>query len=213
MRLRYTKPDGTTAEFVLTPAPITIGRSPEADVVVPDERVSRIHCGVRLWDGEYTVRDLKSTNGTFVNGRRVETTALKPGDVIRVGSTALAFEADEGPGANTAIREIGAAMDQGKGYHTILKELVGGPASEAPAGEPSAAEPIPVAEVEPIATQEPAPPPPSINPMLTMPQDAGDAGDAGVAMGPDEASRPPPTPSADAARKKLRIVVKKKFTP
>jgi pSer/pThr/pTyr-binding forkhead associated (FHA) protein len=61
MRLRYTKQDGTQMEFQLAEQPITIGRSADADIVLLDERVSRIHCGVRLWDGDFYIKDLNRT--------------------------------------------------------------------------------------------------------------------------------------------------------
>lgn len=124
MRLRYSKPDGTQMEFHLGDQPITIGRSPEADIVLLDEKVSRIHCGVRLWDGEFYIKDLKSRNGTWVNNQRVEVTKLKPGDVIRVGSTLLHFELDPEIGTQTAIHEIEGKFEVGKGYTTILREIV-----------------------------------------------------------------------------------------
>ena len=136
MRLRYTKTDGTPVEIELTERPITIGRNPDSDVVLIDERVSRIHCGVRLWDGEYYIKDLKSRNGTLVNGRRIEVATLKTGDQIRVGSTELVFEG-EGGGQTTALRELKGEMEQGKGYSTILREIVDdSPAAPAPAPEP-----------------------------------------------------------------------------
>jgi pSer/pThr/pTyr-binding forkhead associated (FHA) protein len=100
MRLRYTKHDGTRMEFQLGDQPITIGRSPDADIVLLDEKVSRIHCGIRLWDGDFYIKDLKSKNGTWVNGDRAEVAKLRPSDSIRVGSTTFTFEQDleVGPG-------------------------------------------------------------------------------------------------------------------
>ena len=92
MRLRYSKADGTQMEFELGDRPITIGRSPEADVVVLDEKASRIHCGIRLWDGDFYIKDLKSKNGTYVNDHRIEVHKLKPRDHIRVGSMFFSFE-------------------------------------------------------------------------------------------------------------------------
>lgn len=124
MRLRYAKHDGTQIEFELGERPITIGRSPDADLVVLDEKVSRIHCGIRLWDGDFYIKDLKSRNGTFVNGRRIDVAVLKQGDTVRIGSTTLSFEEEGAPGPSTAIRQIGDEMDLGKGYSTILREIV-----------------------------------------------------------------------------------------
>jgi predicted component of type VI protein secretion system len=123
MRLRYTKRDGTLAELPLSDRPLTIGRNPDSDIVLIDERVSRIHCGLRLWDGEYYLKDLKSRNGTFVNGNRIEVTTLKPGDEVKVGATLLYFEDENAPGPDTAISDLGKEMAKGKGYTTILREI------------------------------------------------------------------------------------------
>jgi pSer/pThr/pTyr-binding forkhead associated (FHA) protein len=124
MRLRYTKPDGGQMEFHLSDQPITIGRSPDADIVLLDEKVSRIHCGVRLWDGDYYLKDLKSKNGTFVNGERTEVAKLRSSDHFRVGSTAFVFEQEPEVGQDTALQEIKDEMELGKGYTTILREIV-----------------------------------------------------------------------------------------
>ena len=124
MRLRYAKLDGTQMEFHLSEQPVTIGRNSDADIVLLDDKVSRIHCGVRLWDGEFYLKDLKSKNGTYVNGERVEVAKLKSGDVIRVGSTSFTCEQEMEVGQETALREIKDEMALGKGYTTILREIV-----------------------------------------------------------------------------------------
>lgn len=134
MRLRYTKKDGTQMEFELGERPITIGRSPEADVVILDEKSSRIHCGIRLWDGEFYIKDLKSRNGTYVNDQRVDVAKLKPGDHIRVGSMAFFFDQEPGKTTDVALKEVEQEMAQGKGYSTLLQEIVGGSDTAAPAG-------------------------------------------------------------------------------
>jgi pSer/pThr/pTyr-binding forkhead associated (FHA) protein len=146
MRLRYTKQDGTQMEFQLAEQPITIGRSADADIVLLDERVSRIHCGVRLWDGDFYIKDLKSRNGTWVNNEKVDVAKLKAGDAIRVGSTTFSFEQDPAVGTDTAIHEIEGKMDLGKGYTTILREIVDD--SESPR-RPSAAVVPAVVSAEP----------------------------------------------------------------
>ena len=159
MRLRYTKKDGSHTEFELGDKPITIGRSPDADITLYDERASRLHCGVRLWDGDFYIKDLKSRNGTIVNGRPIDVTKLEPGDSIRVGSTVFVFEQDAASGAETALRELSDEMDLGKGYSTILKEIVKDVPPEeaaAPAPPPPATTPEP-AEMAPTPTTEQKP--------------------------------------------------------
>jgi pSer/pThr/pTyr-binding forkhead associated (FHA) protein len=68
----------------------TIGRSSRADFIVDAALVSRIHCRLTaLPDGELEVRDLDSTNGTFVNGQRIGSVRLAPGDRLQVGRVEL----------------------------------------------------------------------------------------------------------------------------
>lgn len=70
-----------------------IGRSDEVEIVLLDPGVSRVHAVIEIKGGKAVVRDLGSTNGTFVNGRRVERETLRDGDELRVGNTRLRFEA------------------------------------------------------------------------------------------------------------------------
>ncbi|MGZ8649272.1 MAG: FhaA domain-containing protein [Solirubrobacteraceae bacterium] len=70
-----------------------LGRSREADIVVEDPNVSRRHAEVRPSGGSWIVRDLGSTNGVKVNGRRIQgPQSLKPGDVIELGTARVTFE-------------------------------------------------------------------------------------------------------------------------
>ena len=71
----------------------TIGRGAESDVTLHDSAVSRRHAEIRLADGRAEVVDLESTNGTSVNGRRVDRSALSDGDRIDVGATSMLFRA------------------------------------------------------------------------------------------------------------------------
>lgn len=64
----------------------TVGRAPGADFIVDAALVSRVHCRLSaLPSGELEITDLESTNGTFVNGERVEHACVQPGDRIHVG--------------------------------------------------------------------------------------------------------------------------------
>jgi hypothetical protein len=71
----------------------TLGRSREADIVIDDANVSRKHAEVRPSGGSWIVRDLGSTNGVKVNGRRIQSPqSLKRGDVIELGTVRATFE-------------------------------------------------------------------------------------------------------------------------
>lgn len=66
-----------------------MGRDPGCDIPVPDDASSRDHAELQ-WDGHHLhIRDLKSTNHTYVNGQEVQGTALGNGDEIRIGDTRL----------------------------------------------------------------------------------------------------------------------------
>lgn len=68
---------------------ITVGRKGDNDIELQDSHVSGHHCQICLQNGRVFVRDLASTNGTFVNDRRVEAVWLNEGDVIKLGSYRL----------------------------------------------------------------------------------------------------------------------------
>jgi hypothetical protein len=70
-----------------------IGRSEESEIVLVDPSVSRIHAVVEADARGAVVRDLDSTNGTYLNGRRVEAERLSDGDELRFGKTRMRFEA------------------------------------------------------------------------------------------------------------------------
>jgi pSer/pThr/pTyr-binding forkhead associated (FHA) protein len=67
-------------------------RGRDSDVVLSDPNVSRRHAEVRRGEEGWSVVDLGSTNGVKVNGRRVDSARLQPGDRITIGVTDLTFE-------------------------------------------------------------------------------------------------------------------------
>ena len=74
---------------------VTIGRAPTNQIVVKDERCSRCHAEVFLSQGEWTLRDLESRNGTAVGSQIVRGDhVLVPGEIIRIGQSQLAFVHD-----------------------------------------------------------------------------------------------------------------------
>lgn len=77
--------------YPLTETVLVLGRDPASDVFLSDVTVSRRHCEVRPAAGGYEVRDLESLNGTYLNGTRVDTAALRHGDTLQVGKFKLRF--------------------------------------------------------------------------------------------------------------------------
>jgi pSer/pThr/pTyr-binding forkhead associated (FHA) protein len=85
--LRTVSEDVPERTFRILPGGVrTIGRATAADFIVDEALVSRVHCRLTvLPDGDLELADLESTNGTFVNGERIERVRLDPGDRVQVG--------------------------------------------------------------------------------------------------------------------------------
>jgi pSer/pThr/pTyr-binding forkhead associated (FHA) protein len=76
----------------LGPKPVVIGRDDDCSILDPDPSVSRRHAIVLLQsDGQFLITDLGSTNGTFVNDARVDSSVLADGDRVRVGNSVYRF--------------------------------------------------------------------------------------------------------------------------
>ncbi|MFJ8595565.1 FHA domain-containing protein [Streptomyces sp. NPDC093598] len=112
---------------------IRIGRSADADVPLDDPDVSRLHCAVTVTaDGRVAVADLDSTNGTTVNGARVDGRAVPfaPGALLRIGESALRLAPAGGPGGRVET------TPDGEGHVRVPGPAGGGPESPAPVADP-----------------------------------------------------------------------------
>ncbi len=78
-------------EHLLTKRKTTVGSASNNDLVVLGGRVSRCHALIKRRLGSYRVIDLESTNGTFINGRRVQAAPIARGDELRFGAVRFAF--------------------------------------------------------------------------------------------------------------------------
>jgi hypothetical protein len=79
--------------LVVGPAGVTLGRSRQCDVVLDDPNVSREHAEIRPRGGSWVLTDLGSTNGSCLNGRRIESPeVIKTGDEIELGTSVIRFE-------------------------------------------------------------------------------------------------------------------------
>jgi pSer/pThr/pTyr-binding forkhead associated (FHA) protein len=88
--LETSDPDTERLTFRLPPGSVrTIGRSTGAEFIVDAALVSRLHCQLTATGDSLHVKDLESTNGTFVNGKRIATSELKSGDTLAVGRVDL----------------------------------------------------------------------------------------------------------------------------
>jgi pSer/pThr/pTyr-binding forkhead associated (FHA) protein len=106
-RLVITTGTGEGREFKLR-SKATLGRAPDNDIILEDPKVSRHHAVIALTEGRYSMTDLESANGTFVNGIRIrESHPLRAKDVISLGDTELTFY-EVPPSAKTALTQPAA---------------------------------------------------------------------------------------------------------
>jgi len=142
-------------EYPLGEGAVVLGREAFNDIVVYDAEVSRRHAQISLQEGRYIIEDLGSTNGTFVNGRRVNSPVpLHNGDVIEMGEAArIIFSSTADPVGETVARpdevpELDKTMADPAGMGNWQPEL---------APVEGTATPV-LAEVEPLAAAQVSPP-------------------------------------------------------
>jgi pSer/pThr/pTyr-binding forkhead associated (FHA) protein len=92
VRLVWDRADGSRAEFPLTADVTSIGRSEEADIVLDEPLVSRIHARIERRGERCVLIDIGSTNLTRVNDEVVVEKILSPGDELRFARARLRFE-------------------------------------------------------------------------------------------------------------------------
>ncbi len=102
---------------------VTVGRAPTNAIVVKDERCSRNHAEVFQAQGNWTLRDLDSRNGTLVDGQRIQTDYhLQAGEIIRIGNSHLAFVNDLSqafPDSHSVLRTAQAVDSEVSGEMTV----------------------------------------------------------------------------------------------
>ena len=97
--LAFNLNDGNEFIFDLVEERLSLGRNQRNEIVIENTFISGFHAELlRSPDGNYEVIDLKSSNGTFVNGQRVDRAMLKPGDKVRFGQLDARFRDATLPG-------------------------------------------------------------------------------------------------------------------
>ena len=111
--------------FSLEGSRTTIGRKPDNDVVVPDEKCSGSHAEVVVEDGRHVLRDLGSRNGTHLDGRRVEEVVLTPFDTFQIGRVQIVFRDAEQSMAvdDVQVEELPALRDAIASGAPALREI------------------------------------------------------------------------------------------
>ena len=97
--------EGLTGKtFDLKPELTTVGRLPDNALQIPEASVSSHHCEIQLRGNDLFVRDLDSTNGTFINGEIKEGT-VKPGQILRLGMVDMRLETGDAQAAAAASQK------------------------------------------------------------------------------------------------------------
>ncbi len=91
------KSDGSTKEVAITSPRLVVGRDSDCQIRIPLADVSRRHCELLFAGDRVALRDLGSSNGSFVNGERVSESQLSAGDVLGVGPCLFVVRLDGSP--------------------------------------------------------------------------------------------------------------------
>jgi pSer/pThr/pTyr-binding forkhead associated (FHA) protein len=105
--------------FYLDKPVVSIGRLMANDICLEDPFVSRHHCVIRNEDGHYVIEDLNSTNGTYVNGERINAYSLAEDDLIRIGASRFEVRL-QNPEEAIAVSQN---LFEAKNGHAPLKEI------------------------------------------------------------------------------------------
>jgi EAL domain-containing protein (putative c-di-GMP-specific phosphodiesterase class I) len=96
----------------IEPVPFIVGRDDECNLKLADKRISRRHSEIRTSGDHLWIRDLRSTNGTFVNHRKIEQAELlEPGDIISVGNFKFCIKSVQSASGAIAMAEETCTMD------------------------------------------------------------------------------------------------------
>ncbi|OGW51422.1 MAG: hypothetical protein A2Z50_01995 [Nitrospirae bacterium RBG_19FT_COMBO_42_15] len=82
---------GTEIKHQIKTSECILGRGEGSDIIINDPEVSRKHSAIDIYENKFVIRDLESTNGTYLNDTRIKEDLLKEGDRIRIGNTLLTF--------------------------------------------------------------------------------------------------------------------------
>lgn len=104
----------------------TIGRVEDNLFQITEPSVSSHHCEVVLRGSEVVVRDLNSTNGTFIGGEKVTEAVLKPGQTLRLGQIEMRLESGDAPAPSKKPAETTMVMQRGVSLNELEQGTRGG---------------------------------------------------------------------------------------
>jgi len=153
LKLVMFKPNGQRKDFPVSKAATVIGRGENCDLQIPLVSVSRRHCEVSLDGEEIKVKDLASSNGTYVNNKRVNESPLKAGDRLVIGPIVFTVQIDGVPEEIKPIKARPVKAAGGK-PEAAEEEIVALEADVAVEADALAAIQEDEEEVDPIAALE-----------------------------------------------------------
>ena len=139
-RIVYVSPDGMETDFNLE-GPTSVGRHPSNEIRLNDREISKHHALINQRDGDWHIRDLDSSNGTYLNNRRIREARLRHGDELLLGSMRLSFRIEHPEHSRGSVRDLVTILPQDPGGAThIHAKLEGDDLDFRPASEVSDAE-------------------------------------------------------------------------
>ena len=121
------KVGGNNKAFSLPSTVTIIGRRQDCDLCVPLMVISRRHCALNMDGGVLTIRDLGSSNGTFVNGERIDEVNLSAGDKVSIGPLTFVVQIDGVPADIPGDKPLSAPSDGRAKVNTDNADVITGP--------------------------------------------------------------------------------------
>lgn len=132
VRLVMFKENGERKDFPLGDGVTLIGREDACDLRIPLGEISKKHAELIIHDGAVTLRDLGSTNGTYVNNERIAEQGLTPGDHIVIGPVVFTVQIDGQP---ENLRAVRTRLEARRSSGPVLRKMAGGTADSSAATE------------------------------------------------------------------------------
>ena len=185
---------------ILSGRPFTIGRGAASSLRIRDLKMSRVHCELSVSGGIAIITDLGSMNGTQVNGKRVASTSLKDGDLIRAGYTQFRYHQGELNAAGAGLSPPSAPPSAPSVPEPSVPPLLSAPEAPPPVSEPPPLAPAPPKPRRGVKRRKGEPATPK------APQDVAPARDAAPVVSAEEPAEPEPQgPDDKALAQALRI--------
>jgi pSer/pThr/pTyr-binding forkhead associated (FHA) protein len=118
------KVGGNNKAFSLPSTVTIVGRRQDCDLCVPLMVISRRHCALNMDDNELSIRDLGSSNGTFVNGERIDEVDLSPGDKVSIGPLNFVVQIDGVPADIPGDQPLASPSDGRAKVNTDVADVI-----------------------------------------------------------------------------------------